>query len=117
MRRLCCLLQERNGPKNESCCSGKMFNLKTGCGSKRQQIAKREADAAKQRTMFQGVREQLEAVNDKVCALRSLIADPTSPSGQPPEPPPLPAVKTTPQKTRFRSVNLYKEFACRSKIE
>ena len=26
-------------------------------------------------------------------------------------------VKTTPQKTRFRSVNLYKEFAYRSKIE
>ena len=25
--------------------------------------------------------------------------------------------KTTPQKTRFRSVNLYKEFAYRSKIE
>ena len=26
-------------------------------------------------------------------------------------------VKTTPQKTRFRSVNLYKEFAYRSEIE
>ena len=25
-------------------------------------------------------------------------------------------VNTTPQKTRFRSVNLYKEFACRSKL-
>ena len=28
---------------------------------------------------------------------------------------PTGAVKTTPQKTRFRSVNLYKEFAYRSK--
>ena len=35
-----------------------------------EQIAKLEADAAKQRTMLQGVREQLEAVNDEVCALR-----------------------------------------------
>ena len=26
-------------------------------------------------------------------------------------------VKTTPQKTRFRSVNLYKEFAYKSRIE
>ena len=30
---------------------------------------------------------------------------------------PTGSVKTTPQKTRFRSVNLYKEFAYRSKIE
>ena len=60
------------------------------------QIAKLEADAAKQRTMLQGVLEQLEAVNDEVCALRALVADPTSPSGQPPEPPPLPAPRTPP---------------------
>ena len=60
------------------------------------QIAKLEADAAKQRTMLQGVREQLEAVNDEVCALRALVADPSSPSGQPPETPPLPAPRTPP---------------------
>ena len=30
---------------------------------------------------------------------------------------PTESVQTTPQKTRFRSVNLYKEFAYRSKIE
>ena len=30
---------------------------------------------------------------------------------------PTGGVKTTPQKTRFRSVNLHKEFAYRSKIE
>ena len=42
------------------------------------------------------VREQLEAANDEVCALRALVADPTSPSGQPPEPPPLPAPRTPP---------------------
>ena len=61
-----------------------------------EQIAELEADAAKQRTMLQGVREQVEAVNDEVCALRALVADPTSPSGQPPEPPPLPAPRTPP---------------------
>ena len=42
------------------------------------QIAKLEADAAKQQTMLQGVREQLEAVNDEVCALRALVADPSA---------------------------------------
>ena len=42
------------------------------------------------------MREQLKAVNDEVCALRALVADPTSPSGQPPEPPPLPAAHTPP---------------------
>ena len=60
------------------------------------QIAKLEADAAKQRTMLQGLREQLEEVNDEVCALRALVADPSSPSEQPPEPPPLPAPRTPP---------------------
>ena len=30
---------------------------------------------------------------------------------------PTEGVKTTPQKTRFRNVNLYKEFAYKSKIE
>ena len=44
-----------------------------------EQIAKLEADAAKQRTMLQGVRKQLEAVNDEVCALRALVADPSVP--------------------------------------
>ena len=61
-----------------------------------EQIAKLEADAAKQRSMLQGVGEQLEAVNDEVCALWALVADPSSPSGQPPEPPPLPAPRTPP---------------------
>ena len=61
-----------------------------------EQIAKLEADAAKQRTMLQGVREQLEAVNDEVCGLRALVADPSSPTGHPPEPPPLPAPRTPP---------------------
>ena len=62
-----------------------------------EQIAKLEADAAKQRTIFQGVREQLEAVNDEVCALRALVADPSVPTGPVPEPPPLPAPRTPPQ--------------------
>ena len=35
-----------------------------------EQIAKLEAYVAKQRAMLQSVREQLEAVNDEVCALR-----------------------------------------------
>ena len=61
-----------------------------------EQIAKLEADAAKQRTMLQDVREQLEAVNDEVCALRALVADPSAPSGPVPEPPPLPAPRTPP---------------------
>ena len=56
-----------------------------------EQIAKLEADVAKQRAMFQRVREQLEAVNDEVCALRALVADPSVPTGPVPEPPPLPA--------------------------
>ena len=57
-----------------------------------EQIAKLEADAAKQQATLQGVREQLEAVNDEVCALRALVADPSVPSG----PPPLPAPRTPP---------------------
>ena len=61
-----------------------------------EQIAKLEADAAKQQTMLQGAREQLEAVNDEVCALRALVADPSVPSGPVPEPPPLPAPRTPP---------------------
>ena len=61
-----------------------------------EQIAKLEADAAKQRAMLQSVREQLEAVNDEVCALRALVADPSVPSGPTPEPPPLPAPRTPP---------------------
>ena len=59
-----------------------------------EQIAKLEADAAIQRTMLQDVREQLEALIDEVCALRALVADPSFPSGPPPEPAPLPAPRT-----------------------
>ena len=54
-----------------------------------EQIAKLEADATKQRAMLQSVREQFEAVNDEVCALRALVADPSVPTGPTPEPPPL----------------------------
>ena len=61
-----------------------------------EQIAKLEADIAKQRAMLQIVREQLEAVNDEVCALRALVADPSVPTGPVPEPPPLPAPRTPP---------------------
>ena len=61
-----------------------------------EQIAKLEADAEKQRAMLQSVREQLEAVNDEVCALRALVADPSVPTGPTPEPPPLPAPRTPP---------------------
>ena len=61
-----------------------------------EQIAKLAADAAKQRAMLQSVREQLEAVNDEVCALRALVADPSVPTGPTPEPPPLPAPRTPP---------------------
>ena len=61
-----------------------------------EQIAKLEADAAKQRAMLQSVREQLEAVDDEVCALRALVADPSVPTGPTPEPPPLPAPRTPP---------------------
>ena len=35
VRRWCCLLQERNGPRNESSCSGRGSNLETDCRSKR----------------------------------------------------------------------------------
>ena len=59
-----------------------------------EQIAKREANATKQRTVLQAVREQLEAVNDEVCALRALVADPSSPPGPPLEAP-LPAPRVT----------------------
>ena len=51
-----------------------------------EQIAKLGADVAKQRAMLQSVREQLEAVNDEVCALRALVADPSVPTGPVPEP-------------------------------
>ena len=51
-----------------------------------EQIAKLEAGATKQWTMLQGVREQLEAVKDEVCALRALVADPSVPTGPAPEP-------------------------------
>ena len=61
-----------------------------------EQIAKLEADVAKQRAVLQSVREQLEAVNDEVCALRALVADPSVPTGPVPEPPPLPAPRTPP---------------------
>ena len=61
-----------------------------------EQIAKLEADAEKQRAMLQSVREQFEAVNDEVCALRALVADPSVPTGPAPEPPPLPAPRTPP---------------------
>ena len=60
------------------------------------QIAKLEADAAKQQAMLQSVREQLEAVNDEVCALRALVADPSVPTGPAPELPPLPPPRTPP---------------------
>ena len=60
-----------------------------------QQIAKLEADATKQRTMLQGVRGQLEAVNDEVCVMRALVADPSLPTGPAPEPP-LPPPRTPP---------------------
>ena len=56
-----------------------------------EQIAKLEAEA-----MLQSVREQLEPVNDEVCALRALVADPSVPTGPVPEPPPLPAPRTPP---------------------
>ena len=42
------------------------------------------------------MREQLEAVNGEVCAVRSLVADPSVPTGPVPEPPPLPAPRTPP---------------------
>ena len=61
-----------------------------------EQIAKLKADAEKQRAMLQSVREELEAVNDEVCALRALVADPSVPTGPAPEPPPLPAPRTPP---------------------
>ena len=61
-----------------------------------EQISKLEADVEKQRAMLQSVREQLEAVNDEVCALRALVADPSVPTGPVPEPPPLPAPRTPP---------------------
>ena len=35
MRRWWCLPQKRNEPRNESSCSGKRSNFKTGCGNKR----------------------------------------------------------------------------------
>ena len=94
------LLLKRKGPRNESSCSGKKCNLKTGCANQEtghvEQIAKLEADVAKQRAMLQSVREQLEAVNDEVCALRALVADLSVPTGPVPEPPPLPAPRTPP---------------------
>ena len=67
-----------------------------------EQIAKLEADAAKQRAMLGSVREQLEAVNDEVCALRALVADPSVPTGPIPEPPPLPAPRTPPPQDLHR---------------
>ena len=60
------------------------------------QIVKLEADAAKQRAMLQGLREQLEAVSDEVCALRALVADPSVPTGPVPEQPPRPPPRTPP---------------------
>ena len=45
---------------------------------------------------FKVLREQLDAVNDEVCALRALVADPSVPSGPVLEPPPLPAPRTPP---------------------
>ena len=46
-----------------------------------EQIGKLEVQASQQRTMLQEVLGHLEAVNDEVCALRALVADPSSPSG------------------------------------
>ena len=43
------------------------------------------------RAMLRGVREQIEAVNDEVCALRALVA-----TGPAPELPPLPPPRTPP---------------------
>ena len=92
MRRWCCLPQRRNGPKKESSCSGKRSlsqnRLRKQEAGHVVQITKLEADAAKQQAMLQGVREQVEAVNDEVCALRALVADPTVPTGPALELPP-----------------------------
>ena len=60
------------------------------------QIVELEAVAAKQRAMLQGLREQLEAVSDEVCALRTLVADPSVPMGTVPEQPPLPPPRAPP---------------------
>ena len=87
MRRWCCLPQRRNGFQNK---------LRKQEAGHVVQIAKLEADAAKQQAMLQGVREQLEAVNDEVCALRALVADSTVPTGPAPELPPLPPPRTPP---------------------
>ena len=84
MRRWCCL-RERNVPRSESSCSGKRFNLRTDCGSKRLVMLNRLLSLKlmqRSNGLCFKVREQLEAVN--------------SPSGQPPEPPPLPAPRTPP---------------------
>ena len=62
-----------------------------------EQIAKLEAEAAKQRTVLQGVWEQLEAVNDEV--LRSAgfgCGSDVSLWDSHREPPPLPAPRTPP---------------------
>ena len=100
MRSWWLLLLKKKGPRNVSSCFGKKCNRKTGCESKRlvtlNKIAELEADAEKQRAMLQSVREELEAVNDEVCALRALVADPSVPTGPAPEPPPLPAPRTPP---------------------
>ena len=51
--------------------------LLLGKGSIVEQIAELEAQASQQRSVLQEVQEQLEAVNDGVCALRALVADPS----------------------------------------
>ena len=100
MRSWWLLLLKKKGPRNVSSCFGKKCNLKNRSRKQEtghvEQIAKLEADVEKQRAMSQSVREQLEAVNDEVCSLRTLVADPTVPTGPAPEPPPLHAPRTLP---------------------
>ena len=48
-----------------------------------------ELQVSQQQTMLLEVRSKLEVVNDEVCALRALVADPSVPAGPTPEPPSL----------------------------
>ena len=47
--------------------------------------------------MLQDARSKLEVVNDEVCALRALVADPSVPTGPVPESHPLPAPRSPPR--------------------
>ena len=70
MRRWCCLPQkeERTKEREQLLWEKVQFQnrLRKQEAGQHDQIAKLEADAAKQRAMLQGVREQLDAVNDEV---------------------------------------------------